>query len=86
MINKDLLKKKIIYLSIHRGTKEMDLLLGNFVDKYIHTFNDQELEELLLLLNIDDKILNDWYMRNKIIKNVPISKVTNLLKNFKIRK
>ena len=86
MINKDLLKKKIIYLSIHRGTKEMDLLLGNFVDKYIHTFNDQELEELLLLLNIDDKILNDWYMHNKIIKNVPISKVTNLLKNFKIRK
>ena len=29
------LKKKIKYRSSYRGTKEMDLLLGSFVTKYI---------------------------------------------------
>ena len=33
--NKEILKKQIIYRSTHRGTKEMDLLLGNFVKKKI---------------------------------------------------
>ena len=35
MINKKNLKKQIIYRSSHRGTKEMDLLLGSFVKKNI---------------------------------------------------
>ena len=34
----DLLKKKILYRSEYRGTKEMDLLLSNFVKKYINDF------------------------------------------------
>ena len=50
MINKDILKKKILYRSYHRGTKEMDLLLGKFVNKYINLFNDIELKELESLL------------------------------------
>ena len=34
------LKKKIIYRAEYRGTKEMDLLLGNFVKKiYKYLFN-----------------------------------------------
>ena len=33
MANNEILKKQIIYRSTHRGTKEMDLLLGNFVKK-----------------------------------------------------
>ena len=46
MNNIDIFKKKILYLSQHRGIKEMDLLLGNFVEKYINVFNEKELEEL----------------------------------------
>ena len=38
MTNKEILKKKIIYRSGHRGSKEMDLLLGNFVKKNIDKF------------------------------------------------
>ena len=39
MKNIDKLKKKILYRSRHRGTKEMDLLLGNFVKKYVNLLN-----------------------------------------------
>ena len=56
-MNIDNLKKKILYRSEHRGTKEMDLLLSNFVKKYINSLNERELCELELLLNIDDDVL-----------------------------
>ena len=46
MTDKEILIKQIIYRSIHRGTKEMDLLLGNFVKKYIKTFNLNELKAM----------------------------------------
>ena len=38
-------KKKIIYRSNYRGTKEMDKLLGAFTNKYIDELNHSDLIE-----------------------------------------
>jgi len=84
MTNKEILKKQIIYRSMHRGTKEMDLLLGNFVKKYILKFNDIELKDLGNLLLIEDEIIQKWYFDKTNKKTIPISKVSFLLKNFKL--
>ena len=46
MKNKKNLINQIIYRSSHRGSKEMDLLLGNFVKKYINVFDDKDLKDL----------------------------------------
>ncbi len=83
MNNKDILKKKIIYRSEHRGTKEMDLLLGNFVKKYINSFNERELNELVSLLNIDDEILYKWYFDHDTKSLLSSSIVAKKLKEFK---
>jgi len=61
MTNKEILKKQIIYRSMHRGTKEMDLLLGNFVKKYIDELNVAELKDLTKLLFIEDEVIYKWY-------------------------
>ena len=61
MINKEILKKQIIYRSTHRGSKEMDLLLGTFVKKNIDLFTDIELKDLENLLKTEDEILEKWY-------------------------
>ena len=61
MIKIDELKKKIIYRSNYRGTKEMDNLLGSFTKKYINTLNENELIDLEKLLNIDDTNLYNFY-------------------------
>ena len=42
MIKIDELKKKIIYRSNYRGTKEMDNLLGAFAQKYIDKLNESD--------------------------------------------
>ena len=84
MLNKEILKKKIIYRSIHRGTKEMDLLLGNFVKKYIDEFNVDELKDLEKLLFIEDDVIYKWYVKKNSEKLVPKTKVSMMLKNFKL--
>ena len=84
MINKEFLKKQIIYRSTHRGTKEMDLLLGNFVRQYINIFSDSELKDLDNLVQIEDKILQKWYFEENNGNSIPINKISQLLKKFKL--
>ena len=57
MIELETLRKKIIYRANYRGTKEMDILLSKFVDKYINTFSKKELEDLFNFLNLEDEII-----------------------------
>ena len=83
-INDDL-KKKIIYRATHRGSKEMDLLLGSFVKFYIDDFNLSELNDLLSLTFIEDEVLYKLHfhkIKNNIIKE---NKVSILFQNFKFR-
>ena len=84
MTDKEILKKKIIYRSLHRGTKEMDLLLGTFVKKYINQFSYIELKDLEKLIFMEDEILYKWYFENKLENNIPNTNISVLLKNFKI--
>tara|TARA_Y100000590_G_C15241866_1_gene834115 strand:- start:49 stop:306 length:258 start_codon:yes stop_codon:yes gene_type:complete len=81
----DSLKRKIKYRSEYRGIKEMDLLLGSFVKRYIDTFNYNELLDLYKILEIDDDIIFKWYLNKNDKNNIPDSKVSNLLKKFKIK-
>ena len=55
------IKKKIIYRSNYRGTKEMDKLLGAFTNKYLNELDFSDLNELLKLLEIDDNNLYNFY-------------------------
>jgi antitoxin CptB len=84
MLNKKILKKQIIYRSMHRGTKEMDLLLGNFVKKYINELKLNELKDLSNILEIDDEIIYKWYIKKSSEKLIQKTKVSILLKNFKL--
>ena len=84
MTNKEILKKQIIYRATHRGAKELDILLGNFVKKYIEKFNDNELQDLEKLLFIEDEIIYNWYFKKNFNNNISNTKVTLMLKNFKL--
>ena len=84
MTNKKILKKQIIYRSTHRGSKEMDLLLGNFVKKHIDKFNYIELNDLAKLLFIEDEIIYKWYFKKNSNNVIPKTKVSVMLKNFKL--
>ena len=77
------LKKKIIYRSSYRGTKEMDKLLGAFTKKYINQLNNKDLLDLQKLLDIEDEDLYNFYKGLKTNKEFKKNNVNLLFKNFK---
>ena len=85
IINIEDLKKKIIYRSTYRGTKEMDKLLSSFTKKYINTLNDTELINLNNLLNIDDENLYKLNQGQETTIMINDNAVTKLFKNFKYK-
>ena len=81
-INIEDLKKKIIYRSNYRGTKEMDILLGSFTKKYINTLNKKELINLSDLLDLDDENLYKFNKDKKALNKIKVNSVSELFKNF----
>ena len=80
----NIFKKKILYLSERRGTKEMDLILSSFVKKYIDLFDKKELVDLESLLNMEDEILYKWYLNQGEESLIPENNITKKLKKFKL--
>ena len=64
----DNLKKRLIYRSQYRGTKEMDKLIGSFVQRNINEFNLDQLDDLEKFLSVDDDTLYKFY--NNQIENI----------------
>ena len=84
MKNKKKLINQMIYRSTHRGTKEMDILLGGFVKKYINKLDDNELVELDKILNYEDDVLYKLYFNKDNNNSNNDSKIIKMLKEFKI--
>ena len=80
------LKKKIIYRSNYRGTKEMDKILGAFTDKYIDELDSSDLVDLDKLIDIDDDNLYNFYNGSETNIKFDNNKINLLFKNFKYLK
>ena len=76
--NKEELKNKIIYRASYRGSKEMDILMTNFVKSLVNDLDISELNQLNFLVNLDDeKLMN---IKNNILNDDIL--ITNIIKKF----
>ena len=82
----NILKKRLIYRSQYRGTKEMDKLVGGFVQTNINNFNEIQLKELEKFLNIDDDTLYKFYNGLPFDKEIVESEIFKFFKDFKYKK
>ncbi len=80
----EIFKKKLIYRASYRGTKEMDMLLSNFVNKYINLWNESYLKELEEFLNYEDEVILNYYQDNIKKNGIEKNKISQIFKNFKI--
>ena len=80
----EIFKKRLLYRASYRGTKEMDILLSTFVNKYIHSFDENLLNELDKFLNFEDEIILNFYHHNLVDKKIDKNEISNLFKKFKI--
>ncbi len=56
----DVRRRKLLFRCWHRGTREMDLLLGRFVDRNIADMSEDEIGMLEALLEVPDSELFGW--------------------------
>ena len=82
IINIKDLKKKIIYRSTYRGSKEMDNLLGSFTKRYINELNESELILLSDLMEVDDESLYSFKQGQNTLIKIKENKFSKLFKNF----
>ena len=56
----DIRRKRLLFRSWHRGTREADLLLGSFAEANLGLFDDRQLDHYEKLLECPDADLFDW--------------------------
>ena len=59
-------RKRLRYRAWHRGTKEMDLILGPFADANVEGYGQAELDRLEALMNQEDPPLLKWVMGQEV--------------------
>jgi antitoxin CptB len=56
----ELRRKRLLYRSWHRGTRESDLILGRFAAAHLAGFDEAQLDRFEALLDCADADLFDW--------------------------
>jgi antitoxin CptB len=58
----DVRRRKILFRAWHRGTREMDLVMGRFADAMLPRMAEAELEQFERLIELPDQDLFSWIM------------------------
>lgn len=56
----DMRRKRAAYRATHRGTKEMDIMIGRFAEARLSAMSEGELDLFERLLAMPDPMINDW--------------------------
>jgi antitoxin CptB len=78
-------RKRLLFRSWHRGTKETDLLLGSFAERHLSTFSEVQLDRYEALLENDDGRLYDWITGRSPPPPEQDHDVMRLLRDFRYR-
>ena len=58
----DIRKRRLLFRAWHRGTREMDLLLGRFADSEIGRLSEEEIAAFEKLLDAPEPDIYHWIM------------------------
>ena len=56
----DTRRRRLRFRAWHRGTREMDLLMGRFADSELGTLPEAEVDQLELLMEAPDRDVFSW--------------------------
>ncbi len=79
----DIRRRQVRFRCWHRGTREMDLLLGRFADEHLADLTEEGLGQLEALLDAPDPQLYAWYSGREPVPATYDTFVMRLFKNFR---
>ena len=75
-------RKQMLFRSWHRGTREIDLLLGRFADAHMQGFGGEQLELYDRFLNNSDPDIYNWITGQEPLPPAEDNAVVRLLLDF----
>ncbi len=76
-------RKRLAFRARHRGTKEMDLLIGGFAERHIADLGGAQLDSLEALLELPEPLIARWVTGQEAPPPEYDDDVMRLLQNFK---
>ncbi len=58
-------RRRLLFHAWHRGTRELDLLMGRFADAEIGRLSEQDLDAFEALMQVPDPDLFEWITRRR---------------------
>jgi len=81
-VNLDARQKRILFRAWHRGTREMDLLMGRYTEAAIDTMTEAEMTMLEALIEVPDRDLFSWIAAGEPVPSNYDTAVFRALKAF----
>jgi antitoxin CptB len=76
-------RKRLLYRCWHRGTREMDLIMGRFADAHIADLSDAELDDLERLGDLPDPDLYAAFSGASVIQAEFAQGIFQRIKSFR---
>ena len=76
-------RKRLGFRSWHRGTRELDLMLGRFADRHIDRLTPQQLDHYEALIECPDPDIYRWISGGEATPPEHDNPVMTMIKNFK---
>jgi antitoxin CptB len=74
----DVRRRRLKFRSWHRGTREMDLLMGSFADANLDRFGQDELDAYEVMLELSDPDLYNWFSGRESVPEIENGPVMRL--------
>ena len=78
-------RKRLAYRSRHRGTKELDILVGAFAERHVAGLDAEQLGRFEALLELPEPLLYDWLIGKSLPPPEHDHDVTRLFLQFKLK-
>lgn len=77
-------RDRLRFRSWHRGTREIDLILGSFADLHLHAFSEAQINAYEALLQENDPDIYDWIIGLQPLPSAHDNDVMQLLQKHRV--
>jgi antitoxin CptB len=75
-------RRRAAYRACHRGTKEMDLVLGRFANARLAGMTVDELDDFERLLALPDPLLTQWFQQGEEPEEAALAALMSALRSY----
>jgi antitoxin CptB len=78
----ELRRKRALYRAAHRGTKEMDVLIGRYADAKLPDLSGEDLNSFERIIEVADPTLQAWIFGKEPVAGIAFEHLVQDIRSF----